>query len=655
LAHLATQAGFEAVEVENVTTRPARPTLRLTARRSDDTPGTRFAARLHRAFITSGILRPLDAPQYLSALETICEQASPKSPISNLPSPIELVSLSARYSPRVAACVLGCWPDASAWPAAELAQARQLVADLEREQFPARLACRWRTLPKLPGATDAAWTLLEREISLYLAARLCPDEGLDDVRDAFDTATADLSPSDLAVDFFCREALTGLARRLTARGVRAFARGNLEDGAMAFEAALGHDPDLLWPRWNLARLHLCQNRRLDALVQYEQLQAHLPAGLRTVFEREMDAVTGRSGELDGFTVPLADPADLLRKMWSLECCVWELTLRCNLRCAHCGATAGRPRPDELTTAEALRVAGELAALPTHEVTLMGGELFLRDDWLAVAERLRSRHVQLVIFTNATLITHERIAQLRALEPRTIGTSLDGGCAAVHDGIRGVSGAFDKTLAAIDDLQAAGLRVSVITTLTRRNLYELPDIVRLLAGRDIRWQIQVASAGGERLARSDLLTPLEFYVAALFITRMRATYPWSALPVIGAHDFGYCSTYLPSLRVPGQVWAGCSAGRDVLGIRSDGGLKGCLSLPDEFVVGSLRERRLSELWEGDTFASLRQPATRYGLCADCPHGEGCEGGCTSLAVTYSGRRGENPMCLYHIEREWNSLR
>ena len=110
-------------------------------------------------------------------------------------------------------------------------------------------------------------------------------------------------------------------------------------------------------------------------------------------------------------------------------CVWELTLRCNLRCLHCGATAGSARPDELTTAEALRVADELAALKTREVTLMGGEIFLRPDWLAVAEALRAGDVQLVVFTNCTLITPERIAQLRALEPRTIGTSLDGGCAA----------------------------------------------------------------------------------------------------------------------------------------------------------------------------------------------------------------------------------
>ncbi len=120
----------------------------------------------------------------------------------------------------------------------------------------------------------------------------------------------------------------------------------------------------------------------------------------------------------------------------LACCVWELTLRCNLRCLHCGATAGQVRSDELSTAEALRVADGLAALPAGEVTLMGGELFLRADWLAVAERLRSGGVGLVVFTNGTLLTPERIAQLRALAPRTIGTSLDGGSAAVHDAIRG---------------------------------------------------------------------------------------------------------------------------------------------------------------------------------------------------------------------------
>lgn len=311
LAQMATQAGFESVEVESIAARPERPTLRLTARRAADTPVTRFTAKLHRSFVTSGVLDPSDTPQHMAALETICERASKLIQTPSAESLTQLVSLSARYSPRVTACLLGALPVTSTWPAGELAQVRCLVADLERERFPARLACRWRAIPKQPGTADAAWALLEREISLYLTARLCPGEGLDEVRATFDAATADPSPSGLAVSFFCREAMTDLARRLAAQGVRAFAHGDLDGGTQAFEAALSYDADLLWPRWNLARLCLRQGRLLDALAQYEALQANLPSGLRPAFEHEMDAVTGRGKGLDGFAVPLADPADLL--------------------------------------------------------------------------------------------------------------------------------------------------------------------------------------------------------------------------------------------------------------------------------------------------------------------------------------------------------
>ena len=53
---------------------------------------------------------------------------------------------------------------------------------------------------------------------------------------------------------------------------------------------------------------------------------------------------------------------------------------CNLRCAHCGSAAGRPREDELSSAEALQVVESLARLGTRVVTLSGGEPTLRDDW-----------------------------------------------------------------------------------------------------------------------------------------------------------------------------------------------------------------------------------------------------------------------------------
>lgn len=310
LAQMASKAGFDQVAVEHVARSPARPVLRLTARCAADTPAIRFGIRFHRALVTSGVLDPYNAPRYLSALETVCDRGCELVSSPGVEALIQLVSLAARYSPRVADCALDALPDLSAWPEEELAQVRCLTAELARECFPARLACRWRKLPKQAGAADGAWALLEREISLYLTARLYPGQGLDEVRVAFDAATADLAPSDLDVDFFCRDSLTDAARRLTGSGVRAWARDEMERAMQTLEAAVGYDPDLTWLRWNLARLYLKQGRRLDALVQYEPLQANLPSGLRPTFEREMDVVTGRGGDVGDFAVPLADLADL---------------------------------------------------------------------------------------------------------------------------------------------------------------------------------------------------------------------------------------------------------------------------------------------------------------------------------------------------------
>jgi radical SAM protein with 4Fe4S-binding SPASM domain len=340
-------------------------------------------------------------------------------------------------------------------------------------------------------------------------------------------------------------------------------------------------------------------------------------------------------------------------MNAVRCCVWEITLACNLRCGHCGATAGRARPDELTPAEALRLAADLANLPTHEVTLMGGELFLRPDWLAIAERLRAGGVALVIFTNGWLLDEERIAQIKSLEPRTVGLSLDGAHAGVHDAQRGMPGSHARVWRALDALREAELPTSVVTTLTHRNLYELPALARQLLARGVQWQVQVASCNSARMDCADQLTPLEFYWAGAWLDLARRKYEWPLLPVAGAHDLGYHSTRLGNLLPPGCTWSGCTAGLDTLGIQSHGGVKGCLSLPDDSLEGSVRERPIADLWHDSTAFPLNRRFTAgmlRGFCASCPHGPACRGGCSDLAHAATGSPYDNPYCFYRIELE-----
>jgi len=90
---------------------------------------------------------------------------------------------------------------------------------------------------------------------------------------------------------------------------------------------------------------------------------------------------------------------------------WNLTRRCNLECAHCYIAAGphESATGELSTAECLRIAREILAVnPSPMFILSGGEPLLRDDLADIARFASSRGATVVIGTNGTLLTSERM-------------------------------------------------------------------------------------------------------------------------------------------------------------------------------------------------------------------------------------------------------
>jgi MoaA/NifB/PqqE/SkfB family radical SAM enzyme len=93
--------------------------------------------------------------------------------------------------------------------------------------------------------------------------------------------------------------------------------------------------------------------------------------------------------------------------------VWEITLACNLKCGHCGSRAGKRRADELSTAECLDVVRQLAAAGTREITLIGGEAYLRRDWLEIAAEIARLGIHCGVQTGARGLTKERIAAAHA--------------------------------------------------------------------------------------------------------------------------------------------------------------------------------------------------------------------------------------------------
>ncbi len=331
----------------------------------------------------------------------------------------------------------------------------------------------------------------------------------------------------------------------------------------------------------------------------------------------------------------------------------ELTLKCNLRCLHCGSTAGKSRARELSVDTWVQVMAQLAELGCKEVCLLGGEPFLLEGWYNVAKAACDLGMSVVLITNGWLIDPEVMARLKELERLDrIGVSLDGATSKTHDYIRGRAGSFDKALSALFTLRDAGFEVGAITSVSRLNLEELPAMRKMLVDQNITWQLQTVAGHGQRWSEKWNITPQQHYQLAEFISISRRTFGVQSLPIAGSHGVGYNSSRLSDYaELPS--WPGCSGGIASLGISSSGRVKPCLSQPDARIIGDLNTEPLTEIWADDgRFARTRGFTLDHleGFCKSCVHAMVCRGGCPNLPLAKTGSDADNPFCLHRLESE-----
>ncbi len=340
-------------------------------------------------------------------------------------------------------------------------------------------------------------------------------------------------------------------------------------------------------------------------------------------------------------------------------CVWELTLACNLRCAHCGSRAGRPRDRELDTAECLDVVAQLAALQCDLVTLSGGEPLLRRDWDVIARAAADLGIYVNLVTNGTLVDRDVARRTVDAGLVNVGVSVDGP-EDLHDGIRG-KGAFARTMAGIANLRAVGMSVGVLTHVNRQNLARLQDVRRVaLEAGAATWRLQLGKPMGSMTERQDLLLrPRDLLTLVPEIARLKAL---GGIGVSVGDSIGYYGTHDKALRGRGwrggraESWQGCQAGLQAIGIESDGGIKGCLSMQaemgdgDPFREGTVTDTSLAELWfrEG-AFPYNREfrADSLTGFCRRCAHASVCKGGARCVAAAATGALGEDPFCYHRV--------
>jgi radical SAM protein with 4Fe4S-binding SPASM domain len=338
--------------------------------------------------------------------------------------------------------------------------------------------------------------------------------------------------------------------------------------------------------------------------------------------------------------------------------VWELTLRCDQPCTHCGSRAGEARPSELDTDEALRVVTELAAMGAAEVVLIGGEAYLHPGFLRIIEALRDAGVKPTMTTGGRGVDEALAKDVARAGLAAASVSIDG-LEKTHDTMRAARGSFASATRALSLLRAEGVHVASNTNVNRWNRADLEPLYEHLRTAGIEaWQVQLTTPLGRAADRPDMvLQPYDLLDLLPRIAALKVRARADGILLMPGNNLGYFGPEEATLRSlrpreeGGGVdhFQGCQAGRYVLGIESDGAVKGCPSLQTaHYVGGNLRSTSLDAIWKDTrelSFARARTKDDLWGFCATCDFADVCLGGCTFTAHAILGKPGNNPYCHY----------
>ena len=326
---------------------------------------------------------------------------------------------------------------------------------------------------------------------------------------------------------------------------------------------------------------------------------------------------------------------------------WELTRSCDLACRHCRAEAVPLRhPDELSTAEGLRVLEQLAAFPDPKPHLVftGGDPLKRPDLWGLIAAARAFGLRVSVAPSATpLLDATALARLQEAGVEAISLSLDGSTAARHDGLRGVPGTFERTLAAARAAGAAGLPFQVNTLVAQETLDDLPAIYLLTSELGAaRWSLFFLVSVG-RGAVLESITPAGADDLMRWVVELAEQGVGPVVTTTEAPHFR--RVMLQRHGAPGRgQGAGIRDGNGIMFISHTGDVQPSGFLP--LTAGNVRTQHVVEIYrESSLFRTLRRADLFEGRCGRCEFHWQC-GGSRARAYAASGDPfGEDPLCSY----------
>jgi radical SAM protein with 4Fe4S-binding SPASM domain len=303
----------------------------------------------------------------------------------------------------------------------------------------------------------------------------------------------------------------------------------------------------------------------------------------------------------------------------------EVTGACNLRCRMCLVRYRPPLPRVLGGMPFETFRSIVDALPELEiVTLQGlGEPLLAPDLFAMVEYASRRGIRMGFNTNATLLGRRQAERLVDAGLAWLCFSIDGARADTYESIRdGASFAeVEQNVRGVVQLvreRGASLpELSIVFVAMRRNVAELPDMVRLAADWGVpKLRVQNLSHSFEDTGLQSEYDEIRRFTDAEALWREGEDQDHALAEEALAEARALAGELGVALRLPSLAEeapaprAGDEAGCDwpwrSSYVRHDGGVQPCCMLmgDDRAILGDVGSARFGEVWRGPAYRSFR---------------------------------------------------
>lgn len=321
---------------------------------------------------------------------------------------------------------------------------------------------------------------------------------------------------------------------------------------------------------------------------------------------------------------------------------WECTLRCNMKCRHCGSDCKvSAEHKDMPFADFCKVLEDVKEkYDSHKVMIVitGGEPLMRKDLEQCGREIYDMEFPWGVVSNGYLMTPQRIDSLLRSGMHCVTISLDG-FQQEHEWMRGVSGSFRNASRAIEILsKEPQIKFDVVTCVNRMNYSSLPELKEYLISLGLKeWRLFTVFPVGRaaedpmlQLDKEQFRGLMEFIKQTRKEGRIKASYG--------------CEGFLGEFEgdVRDHLFT-CQAGVSVGSVLIDGSISACASIRSDYTQGNIYREKFTDVWENRYGQYRDRSWMKKDECKNCKWFRYCLGGGMHL------RDEEGKLLFCHLER------